>query len=138
MEGTHHDHPNYRQILRRTAGRISVLWPATAAAEYYGTQSHNLVCAVAPDPTLQGEEVVCQGEFKQAPPTGGSPVTAGDGTFHWELGNLDVGQPITAMAYGQTYHHGNWTIYPAETGIRFVNDRTSHGMFVSFENVYSF
>ena len=116
----------------------ALLLPATAAAEYYDIQPHNMVCAVAPDPTLSGDEVVCQGEFTQARPVSGSPVTTGDGTFHWEEGNLNVGEPITAMAYGQIYHHGNWTIYPDETGIRFVNNRTGHGMFVSIENVYSF
>ena len=42
------------------------------------------------------------------------------------------------MAYGQTYHSGNWTIYPDETGTRFTNERTGHGMFVSIENVYAF
>jgi hypothetical protein len=42
------------------------------------------------------------------------------------------------MAYGQTYHHGNWTINPDETGTRFVNDRSGHGMFVSIDNVSPF
>ena len=62
----------------------------------------------------------------------------GDGAFRWELGNLNVGNPTTTMAYGQTYHRGNWTITPDETGTRFVSDRTGHGMFVSIENVSSF
>lgn len=117
---------------------LALLWPATAAAEYYDTQAHNMVCAVAPDPTLAGDEVACQGGFTQASSGDGNAVTTGDGTFRWESGNLDVGQPITAMTYGQIYHHGNWTIYPDETGTRFVNDRTGHGMFVSIDNVYSF
>ena len=42
------------------------------------------------------------------------------------------------MAYGQTYHRGNWTIYADERGTKFVNDRTGHGMFVSIESVYAF
>lgn len=53
-------------------------------------------------------------------------------------GNLGVYGPTTTMAYGQTYHRGNWTINPDETGTRFTNNRTGHGMFVSIENVYSF
>ncbi|OBH94615.1 hypothetical protein [Mycobacterium sp. E2733] len=131
-----------RTIAKYCAGLMAasaLLWPATAAAEYYDTQAHNMVCAVAPDPTLAGDEVACQGQFTQAEPAGsGFPVTTGDGTFHWEQFNLNVGEPITALVDGQTYHHGNWTIYPDETGIRFVNDRTGHGMFVSIKNVYSF
>jgi hypothetical protein len=84
------------------------------------------------------DAVVCQGHFAQAPQSGAGAVTTGDGTFHWEVGNLNVFNPTTTMAYGQTYHRGNWTIYPDETGTKFVNDRTGHGMFVSIENVYAF
>jgi hypothetical protein len=111
----------------------------SAAADNYVTQSHKVLCAVTPDSTLPpGDHVVCQGSFAQAPQLGAAAVTDGDGTFRWELGNLNVGSPITTMAYGQTYHRGNWTINPDETGTRFTNDRTGHGMFVSVENVYSF
>jgi hypothetical protein len=117
---------------------VALLWPATAAADNYVTQSHKVLCAVSPDPTLPGNAVVCQGHFAQAPQLGAAAVTGGDGAFSWQQGNLNVGNPTTTMAYGQTYHHGNWTINPDETGTRFTNDRTGHGMFVSIENVYSF
>jgi hypothetical protein len=112
---------------------------AAVVSDNYVTQSHKVLCAVTPDPTLPpGDHVVCQGRFAQAPEPGAAAVTDGDGAFRWELGNLNVGNPTTTMAYGQTYHHGNWTINPDETGTRFINDRTGHGMFVSIENVYSF
>jgi hypothetical protein len=118
---------------------VALLWPATAAADNYVTQSHKVLCAVTPDSTLPpGDHVVCQGRFAQAPQLGAAAVTDGDGAFRWEVGNLNVGNPTTTMAYGQTYHHGNWTINPDETGTRFTNDRTGHGMLVSIDNVYSF
>jgi hypothetical protein len=65
-------------------------------------------------------------------------VVNADGAFSWQQGDLNVGNPTTTMAYGQSYHHGDWTIYPDEMGTRFVNDRAGHGMVVSVENVYSF
>jgi hypothetical protein len=118
---------------------VALLWPAAAAADNYVTQSHKVLCAVTPDPSLPpGDHVVCQGHFAQAPELGAAAVTDGDGAFRWELGNVGVGNPTTTMAYGQTYHHGNWTINPDETGTRFVNDRTGHGMFVSIDNVSPF
>jgi len=118
---------------------VAVLWPATAAADNYVTQSHKVLCAVTPDPSLPpGDHVVCQGRFSQAPQLGAAAVTDGDGAFSWQQGNLNVGNPTTTMAYGQTYHHGNWTINPDETGTRFTNDRTGHGMLVSVEKVETF
>ena len=119
----------------------ALLWPAAAAADNYATQSGRVLCAVTPDSTLSSigpDAVVCQGRFAQAPELGAGAVTTGDGTFHWEVGNLNVANPTTNMVYGQTYHRGNWTIYHDETGTRFTNGRTGHGMFVSIENVYSF
>jgi arabinogalactan endo-1,4-beta-galactosidase len=65
-------------------------------------------------------------------------VTTGNGSFYWENANLAVDNPTTTMAYGRTYHRGNWTIYHDANGARFTNDVTGHGMFVSIENVYAF
>lgn len=96
---------------------------------------------MTPDTTIArdgSDAVVCQGRFDQAPEVGAGAVTSGDGTFHWEVGNLDIYNSTTHMEYGTTYHRENWTIYHDETGTRFVNDRTGHGMFVSIENVYAF
>jgi hypothetical protein len=119
----------------------ALLWPPMAVADNFLTQSHRVLCAVTPDSTLSSigpDAVVCQGEFTQAPQPGAGAVTTGDGTFHWEVGDLNVANQTTTMAYGQTYHRGNWTIYPDESGTKFVNDRTGHGMFVSIDNVYAF
>jgi hypothetical protein len=60
------------------------------------------------------------------------------GAFSWQQGDLNIGSPTTTMAYGQTCHHGDWTINADESGTKFVNDGTGHGMFVSIDNVYSF
>jgi hypothetical protein len=118
----------------------ALLWPATATADNYLTQSQRVLCAVTPDSTLAGvgpDAVVCQGDFTQ-PGAGFNAVTTGNGSFYWENANLAVDNPTTAMAYGHTYHRGNWTIYHDAHGTRFTNDRTGHGMFVSIENVYAF
>jgi hypothetical protein len=117
----------------------ALLWPATAAADNYRTQSGRVMCAVTPDAGLAlvgPDAVVCQGRFDQARPGEGA-VTTGDGSFHWMEGDLGDA-PTTDMVYGQTYHRGVWIIYHDFDGTRFTNDRTGHGMFVSIENVYSF
>ncbi len=90
--------------------------------------------------------MVCEGRFSQAPTVGGPPYneTANgvsvntDGTLSWSLGDMNSGRTYTTLTYGHGYHHGNWTIYADETGTKFTNDRTGHGMFVSIENVYAF
>ncbi len=118
-----------------------LLWPATAAADNFLTQSERVLCAVTPDSSISvaGEDaVVCQGDFDQAPEIGAGAVTNGEGTLRWQVGNLGIYSPTTSMEYGHTYHRGNWTIYHDDTGTRFTNDRTEHGMFVSIENVYAF
>jgi hypothetical protein len=120
---------------------LSMVSPSTAAADNFLTQSERLLCAVTPDSTISisGEDaVVCQGEFDHAPELGAGAVTNGDGTFRWEVGNLSIYSSTTNMQYGHTYHRGNWSIYHADNGTRFTNDRTGHGMFVSIESVYAF
>ena len=117
----------------------TMMWPATAFADNYQTQSGKVLCAVTPDSSLAlvgPDAVVCQGRFEQARPGEGA-VTTGDGTFYWMVGDLGE-SPTTNMAYGQTYHRGNWTIFHDASGTRFTNERTGHGMFVSIENVYAF
>ncbi|OBH22437.1 hypothetical protein A5692_07250 [Mycobacterium sp. E342] len=68
-------------------------------------------------------------------------VTSG-GAFRWDNGNIP-GTPQAAaidvaLNYGQIYHLQGWTINPGEDGTRFSNDGTSHGMFVSIDNVSPF
>jgi hypothetical protein len=44
--------------------------------------------------------------------------------------------PFVKLGVSRPLTDGDWTIYPDETGTRFINDRTGQGMFVSIENVY--
>jgi hypothetical protein len=84
---------------------VALLWPATAAADNYGTQSHKVLCAVTPDSTLPpGDHVVCQGRFSQAPELGAAAVTDGDGAFRWESGNLNVSNPTTTCGTSRWAH----------------------------------
>jgi hypothetical protein len=133
-----------RTIAGYCAGLVAASalpWPTTATADNYATESGKVLCAVTPGSTQTsyGPDVVaCQGPFSQAPQRGAGAVTTSDGTLRGVVGNLNVASPTTTMAYGQTCRSGNWTIYPDQTGTRFTNDRTGHGMFVSIENVSSF
>jgi hypothetical protein len=127
-------------VLVALLSGAALLWPATAAADNYLTQSQRVLCAVTPDTTLRElgpDAVVCQGHFTE-PGALFNAVTTGNGSFYWEDANLAVDNPTVNMGYGQNYHRGNWSIHHDETGTRFTNDRTGHGMFVSIEDVYAF
>jgi hypothetical protein len=84
--------------------------------------------------------VGCEGQFANSPvkdgvPANGVNVTA-DGNLRWLVGNLgDI--PVVTLDY-RTYDAAGWTIAAAESGTRFTNDRTGHGMFVSIQSVESF
>jgi hypothetical protein len=149
-------------ILLGGAGAAAFLLstaPSALADSSVRTQSGNTRCE------LSASTVVCQylPGFSQAPvnppmncppPPGTylrcSPggqhwdlavVTSG-GAFRWDQGNIPGNAQATAndvvLNYGQPYHLQGWTINPGEDGTRFTNDGTSHGMFVSIDNVSSF
>jgi hypothetical protein len=129
-----------KYLIAPVAVAVALICAPVAAADNYATQSGRVLCAVTPDSTIAdfgSDAVVCQGAFTQ-PGAKFQAVTTGDGTFSWQDANLAVDNPTTTMAYGTTYHRGNWTIYPDETGTRFTNDRTGHGLFVSIDDVYAF
>jgi hypothetical protein len=120
--------------------------PSASADPSVRTQSGNTRCLVWPD------SVVCQylPGFAQAPvdTAGGSgihwdlAVVTSAGAFKWDNANIPGAPEVIAndvvLNYGQTYHLNGWTILPTEGGTRFTNDSTSHGMFVSIDNVSSF
>ncbi len=89
---------------------------------------------------LNNDYVGCESDFENAPEIDGSPangvkVTAG-GDLSWVLGNLgDI--PVTTLDYG-TYSAAGWTIAADDSGTRFTNDSTGHGMFVATGGVESF
>src|SRR5258707_14366306 len=104
-----------RTILAGVLMAISLAVPATAGADNYLHKSDRVLGAVTPDSSLVGigpDAVVCQGTFRQAPSPDSSPVTTGDGTLSWQVGNIAIYSPTTNMEYGPTYHSGNWTIHP--------------------------
>jgi hypothetical protein len=84
--------------------------------------------------------VGCEAQFVNPPvkdgvPANGVNVTS-DGSLRWLVGNLgDI--PTVTLDY-RTYEAVGWTIAAAESGTRFTNDGTHHGMFVSIERVESF
>jgi hypothetical protein len=116
------------------------------------TQSGKVRCYVATDFRGQpGPDVICQTQtgngFPQAPTDSGGlhwnqAIVDAGGAFQWYNANIPASEQAlardTILEYGQTYHLQGWTIEAASDGTRFTNDGTTHGMFVSVENVYSF
>jgi hypothetical protein len=89
---------------------------------------------------IDSDSVGCEAEFTNSPMQDGEhangvSVTA-SGDVKWVLGNLgDI--PTVAIDY-QTYDAEGWTIAASESGTKFTNEHTGHGMFVSIENVETF
>ena len=84
--------------------------------------------------------VGCEAEFTNPPIEGGIPATGvsvtADGKMRWLVGNLGAISPVT-LDY-RTYRAQGWTIAADQSGTRFVNGDTGHGMFVSIERVEAF
>ena len=89
---------------------------------------------------IDSDSVGCEAPFTNSPMrdgerTNGINITA-SGDVQWVLGNLgDI--PTVTIDY-QTYDAAGWTIAASESGTRFTNEHTGHGMFVSIENVETF
>jgi hypothetical protein len=89
---------------------------------------------------INRQSVGCEAQFTDSPMQDGERangvhITA-DGSVQWVLGNLgDI--PTVSIDY-LTYDAEGWTIAASESGTRFTNDNTGHGMFVSVENVETF
>jgi hypothetical protein len=89
---------------------------------------------------ISRKAVGCEAQFANPPvadgvPANGVKVTP-DGKVRWLVGNLgDI--PTVPLDY-RTYSAVGWTIAAGESGTRFTNDRTGHGMFVSIEHVDAF
>jgi hypothetical protein len=89
---------------------------------------------------INARAVGCEAQFTDSPVQDGERangvnVTA-DGSVQWVLGNLgDI--PTVTIDY-LTYAAEGWTIAASESGTKFTNDNTGHGMFVSIERVDTF
>ena len=89
---------------------------------------------------IDTDSVGCEAQFTNSPMQDGERangvnITA-SGDVQWVLGNLgDI--PTVPIDY-QTYDAAGWTIAASESGTRFTNEHTGHGMFVSIEKVDTF
>jgi len=89
---------------------------------------------------IDSQSVGCEAEFTNSPMqdderTNGVNVTA-SGEVKWVLGNLgDI--PTVPIDY-KNYDAVGWTIAASESGTKFTNEQTGHGMFVSIEKVDTF
>jgi hypothetical protein len=89
---------------------------------------------------IDNDSVGCEAQFTNSPMQDGERangvnITA-SGDVQWVVGNLgDI--PTVTIDY-QTYDADGWTIAASESGTRFTNEHTGHGMFVSIEKVDTF
>ena len=89
---------------------------------------------------IDSDSVGCEAQFANPPTEDGEKangvnVTAA-GQVQWVAGNLgDI--PTVPIDY-RTYDAVGWTIAATESGTRFTNQHTGHGMFVSIEKVDTF
>lgn len=89
---------------------------------------------------INTESVGCEAQFTNSPMQDGEHANGvsinAAGNVHWVLGNLgDI--PTVTIDY-RTYNAQGWTIVADQSGTRFTNNRTDHGMFVSLEHVDTF
>ena len=142
-------------------GALALFWAMAAtpsssadAGQRLTTQSGRLECAVFANypgtgPNLKvsipaGSFAMCAPRFGADEPPPAWPVlglavvdSAGNLTFHPIEGPPPAAGNLV-MKYGQTYNYAGWTIAAGSDGTRFTNDRTGHGMFVSFDSIYAF
>lgn len=106
------------------------------------TQTPPMLCEIGSDDATPGigPNVVCQGNFVQAPPDDDQAFVTTSGQFSYRSANIGVGfnhPPFDTLVPGQTYNIQGWTIVAGDDGIRFTNDGTGHGMFVGGDTTVS-
>jgi hypothetical protein len=89
---------------------------------------------------LEEQSVGCEAPFEDPPVQEGQPANgvtvSADGSMQWIVGNLGDIPAVTID--DRTYSAVGWTIVATSDGIRFTNQATEHGMFVSIEKVDAF
>src|SRR3984957_585243 len=89
---------------------------------------------------IDSDSVGCEAQFTNSPMQDGERANGANITasraVQWGLGNLGH-LPTVTIDY-QTYDAAGWTIAATESGTRFTNEHTGHGMFVSTENGETF
>lgn len=150
-----------RSLAILSASIVASLIVGTPAAssdsgtDYVATQSGRVRCLLSANgagTNLGRPVVICETSasgnrgFLQAPLTSygehlHNAVVDDSGTFRFSdggnIGGAGMGGDIV-LSYGRSYRLRGWTVEALETGTRFTNDRTGHGMFVSVEDAYGF
>lgn len=110
------------------------LAPSDTGYVYIETKSGQTRCQINAD------TVGCESNFENPPVVNGQPANgvevSASGSVRWIAGNLGA-IPTTPIDY-TTYHAVGWTIDASESGTRFTNDGTGHGMFISTQGVEIF
>lgn len=108
--------------------------PAQNGYVFIATKSGQTRCQIS------SAEVGCEAPFTNPPTVSGAPATGvrvtANGQEQWVVGNLGA-IPTVTIDY-RPYSAVGWTIDATESGTRFTNDTTGHGMFVALENVEAF
>jgi hypothetical protein len=89
---------------------------------------------------INADSVGCEAQFTDSPMQDGERANGvhitSSGDVQWIVGNLgDI--PTVTIDY-LTYDAEGWTIAASESGTRFTNKNTGHGMFVSIQKVDTF
>ena len=108
--------------------------PSDTGYVYIETKSGQTRCQI------NSEAVGCESDFENPPVVNGEPANgvevSASGSVRWIAGNLGA-IPTTPLDY-TTYHAVGWTIEASDSGTRFTNDGTGHGMFISTQGVEVF
>lgn len=94
-----------------------------------------MICQIGSDDADPGvgPNVVCQGNFADAPAGDDQALITASGQFSYRSANIGIGYnhaPFDTLVPGQTYHIQGWTVVAGNDGVRFTNDSTGHGMLV--------
>lgn len=111
----------------RPPSGAEVLAPNANGYVYIETKSGLTRCQISAD------TVGCESEFSDSPVIDGERATgvevSSSGSNRWVVGNLGA-MPTTAIGYA-TYTAVGWIIEADNSGTRFTNSGSGHGMFVS-------
>jgi hypothetical protein len=104
------------------------------------TQTPRMLCEIGSDDAEPGigPNVICQGNFVQAPADDDQAFVTASGRFYYRSANIGVGDnhaPFGTLAPDHTYQIQGWTVVAVGDGIRFTNDSTGHGMFIGSDTM---
>jgi hypothetical protein len=109
--------------------------PTAGHDEQVNTRTPGMLCEIGSDDASPGigPNVICQGNFVQAPAGYDQAFITSSGQFGYRIANIGTGDraPDTTIVPGQTCHIQGWTIVANSGAITFTHDGTGHGMTVS-------